>query len=630
MVKMSAYFKTVLRTVKNNVGRFVAITFIVLLGIAFVTGLGTLSYKIEISLSESYRQQNFSDVIIKNTSTRGFSTADAEKAKEISGIAEVEAITAIDTEIDGLNGRVYVLPMGETKINKINLIEGKFPENQNEIAVEQSSVALKKYSLGEDIKIKINLGSFGFGSQVTEMEVKVVGIVKNPLHMYKGEEPYFDAAQEFPQNDSSDLPPLKIISYLNLNSLPKLYQSFLPKTDLWVKCKDMPQNMFEDGYITAVEKVIAEIKTNLGEENLVYLTAEENTAYAIAKSYNKKIDVISLIFPLFFIIVAALVVLTTMSRLIEEERAAIGCYKTLGISNAKIAWKYIMFSLLCSILGGGIGLGIGLAILPYAIYPSFNALFFMPPMTLAADLTMGLIAMIAMTLATIGVTAYLIAKDNRMQPADLLRPKAPKAGKKIFLEHVSFIWKHLSFKYKSTYRNIFRYVKHLLMTVFSVAGSTALVLAGFGLLDVSNADDLAFDVSIVADSLSLIAAVIILFAVLLCILVIFNLTNMNIGERKREIATLKVLGYRDFEVSGYIFREIFIMAVFGVIIGLPLGYGLMAFVFSYLDFGSVFDVKIWSYFFAPLLVVVVVGIVDWMLYYKIKKINMTDSLKTVE
>ena len=153
---MSAYFKTVLRTVKNNVGRFVAITFIVLLGIAFVTGLGTLSYKIEISLSESYRQQNFSDVIIKNTSTRGFSTADAEKAKEISGIAEVEAITAIDTEIDGLNGRVYVLPMGETKINKINLIEGKFPENQNEIAVEQSSVALKKYSLGEDIKIKIN------------------------------------------------------------------------------------------------------------------------------------------------------------------------------------------------------------------------------------------------------------------------------------------------------------------------------------------------------------------------------------------------------------------------------------------------------------------------------------------
>ena len=168
------------------------------------------------------------------------------------------------------------------------------------------------------------------------------------------------------------------------------------------------------------------------------------------------------------------------------------------------------------------------------------------------------------------------------------------------------------------------------MTVFSVAGSTALVLAGFGLLDVSRSDGLAFDVSMVADSMSLIAAVIIVFAVALCILVIFNLTNMNIGERKREIATLKVLGYRDFEVSGYIFREIFVMAVFGVIIGLPLGYGLMAFVFEYLDFGSVYDVKFLSYVFASLLVVVVIGVVDWMLHYKIKKINMTESLKTVE
>ena len=90
------------------------------------------------------------------------------------------------------------------------------------------------------------------------------------------------------------------------------------------------------------------------------------------------------------------------------------------------------------------------------------------------------------------------------------------------------------------------------------------------------------------------------------------------------------MGYRDFEVSGYIFREIFVMAVFGVIIGLPLGYGLMAFVFEYLDFGSVYDVKFLSYVFASLLVVVVIGVVDWMLHYKIKKINMTESLKTVE
>ncbi len=604
---MSAYFKTVLRTIKNNVGRFVAITSIILLGIAFVTGLGTLSYKIEISLSDYWQEHNFCDAIIKNASPFGFAANDIEDVKQVDGVEEVQAITSLDMKIDGGNGRLYILPTENGKVNKLKLVDGRYPQSADEIVVEQSSITInKEYKLNDEIT-------------VWGQSKKIVGIVKSPLHMFKGEEPFFDA-------DGSTDKNLEIIVYVD----ESYFAMPMPKTDLWVKFENMPSNLFDGKYIDDSNRILQNVKAQLGEENLVYLTAEENVAYAIAKSYNKKVDVIALIFPLFFIIVAALVVLTTMSRLIEEERSAIGCYKTLGISNGKIAFKYISFSLLCCILGGGLGLGVGVAALPHAIYPTFRVLFFIPPMSTSADLLMGLVATAAIMLATMGVTAYLIAKDNRLQPAQLLRPKAPKAGKKIFLERIPFIWKHLSFKYKSTYRNIFRYVKHLLMTVFSVAGSTALVLAGFGLLDVSRSDGLAFDVSMVADSMSLIAAVIIVFAVALCILVIFNLTNMNIGERKREIATLKVLGYRDFEVSGYIFREIFVMAVFGVIIGLPLGYGLMAFVFEYLDFGSVYDVKFLSYVFTSLLVVVVIGVVDWMLHYKIKKINMTESLKTVE
>lgn len=167
------------------------------------------------------------------------------------------------------------------------------------------------------------------------------------------------------------------------------------------------------------------------------------------------------------------------------------------------------------------------------------------------------------------------------------------------------------------------------MTVVSVAGSTALVLAGFGLRDVSLNEDVGILAGF-ADTFALISMVIILFAAALCVLVIYNLTNMNISERKREIATLKVLGYRDSEVSGYIYREVLIMAVFGIIIGLPLGFGLLYFVFGYLDFGSVSMVKWYSYLISAILVLVFVGFVDLLLFRKIRKVDMNDSLKTLE
>ena len=155
------------------------------------------------------------------------------------------------------------------------------------------------------------------------------------------------------------------------------------------------------------------------------------------------------------------------------------------------------------------------------------------------------------------------------------------------------------------------------------------MLAGFGLRDVSLDDNAGF-IGGFSDTFALISTVIILFAAALCILVIYNLTNMNIGERKREIATLKVLGYRDIEVSGYIYREVLIMSIFGIIIGLPLGFGLLYFLFEYLGFGDVSMIKWYSYVISAALTLVFVGFVDLLLHRKIRKIDMNDSLKTVE
>ncbi len=600
---MRTYFKTVFRTVKNNMGRFVAITLIIALGITFITGLGTLSHKFEESLGSIYKRTDVADIIVKTESATGFSEDTKKAITENENISKSVFLTMMDgMEINEKNARIYIAPLSEMEISKIELSDGRMPENGDEILVERASEFVDEVAIGETMEI--------MGGEKT-----VVGIAGNPLILYNGGEP-----------DQVNEENLELIVYFDSQyiNLP------LPTTDIYLTIdKSDKLSYFSDEYIDEVDKTVSILEEN-AEEDLHFLTLEENKSYALAKSYAEKIDVITLIFPIFFVAVAALVVLTTMTRLIEEERSAIGCYQTLGYGDARIAFKYIGFSLFCSILGSAIGFAIGVVYLPYSIYPAFRIMFFMSEMVSSINPVMGIIAIISMIAVVNIVTAVLIKKEMEGQPANLLRPKSPKAGRVIFLEKIPFIWKHLSFRYKSTFRNIFRYVKHLLMTIVSVAGSTAIIVAGLGLYDISNSDTLETDMSYIGNSLSLISFVVIIFAIVLCLLVIFNLTNMNIGERKRELATLKVLGYYDWEVSGYIFREIFISSFFGIIFGIPAGYGITAFIFGYMDFGSVKDVNWYSYLAAALIVIALILIVDIIMHFKIKKIDMTSSLKTVE
>ena len=599
---MKTYFKTVFRTIKYNIGRFVAMTAIVLLGICFVTGLGTLSYKIEVAMTDKMIEQNVADIVLKCKSAYGFSQQQIDQIKAVDGVTQVQSLVVMDMDDNGKNTRIIIAPLDDMKVNSFEVVDGTLPQNANEIAVLQKTSVLPEFNIGDKVTV--------MGSEKT-----VSAIIFDPLYISKFAEP-----------DMLNQQDLELVVYID----SQYYNFPLPKTDLYIKTNVTADNLFDDSYIAQMEVFANKFETLLGADNVTALTLDQNPGYAICKSYNKKVDVITLIFPVFFIAVTALVVLTTMTRLVEEERSQIGCYSTLGINKTKIAMKYIIFSTIACVLGSMLGLVLGMFILPFTMIPAFKALLFIDYVPMDADLTMGIIAVVSMLVAVLGVTIGLVIKETKNKPAMLLRPKAPKAGKKIFLERVSFIWKRLSFMYKSTYRNIFRYTKHLLMTVVSVAGSTALIFAGFGLHDIANADGFTLDISMIGDSLTGISVIVILFAICLCVLVIFNLTIMNIGERKRELATLKVLGYHDIEVSGYIFREIFIMAIFGIITGLPLGYGLVAYVFEYLEFGSINDVKIASYIFTVILVIVVICIVDLLLHFKNKKIDMTTSLKTVE
>lgn len=594
---MKTYFKSIARSVKGNLAKFISLTVIMLLGIAFVAGLGTLTPTIKASFNDEMNKIQFSDIVIKSTSETGFTAEQIEQIEGLGYVEKAEPITAVDMDDDGIHTRIYVYDSFDTELNQLS-IEGSLPNATDEIMVERHSNETIEYNIGDEIT-------------VMGMTYKVVGIVSNPQIFERSGEPSLIDGEY-----------LENIVYFSRDYFPMP----LPTTDLYISLADLgDRDYFSAEYLEDVQSYVEKLKTDVGED-FVYLTAEENKSYVVFDAYCEKVDVIVLVFPAFFIAVAALVVMTTMTRMIEEERPQIACMKSLGASDAKIIFKYMFLASLCCLFAVVVGLTIGIAILPNAIYPAFEIIFYMPPNNGSIYYSSGIVAFLFMAAVVLAVTFTVCKNRLHEQPAALLGGKAPKAGKTILLERITFFWKRLSFKYKSSIRNVFRYKKHLIMTVLSVAGSTALAFAGFGLMNVADAlADSSF--SGLQEAVKPISFVVIVFAMLLCGFVIYNLTNLNIGERKKEIATLGVLGYHDGEILGYIYREIMMMAVVGDIIGIGLGYLLIDSVMRYLEFGSGADVEWYSYILAFVVILVFVGITDLLLKKKILNIDMTTSLK---
>ena len=602
---MKAYTKTIHRTIKSNISRFIALISIILVGVCFVTGIGGISTKIINSVDENLIKYQAADIILKSESQTGFVQDDLDIIKKQDNVKDATMFTSLDMNFEDKMVRMYLYNF-EDEINKLELISGKMPSSSEECVIERKNKEPLNYNIGDEINI--------YG-----MNFKITGVVANPLIYSRDGEPSII---------SDDL--LSLIVYFD-KSVSNL-SAFLPNTDIYIKLNNV-KSYFSNGYLDYVNSNIEQLKKLDGfdEDKVSYITMNENKSYLLITNITDKIDVIAMIFPVFFILVVALVTLTTMSRMIDEERSIIGCFKSLGYTNGSIIGKYMFFAIISMLIGSIIGLVTGAYFLPNIIFPAFDSIIFSPDMTSNVSFASGIWSSILMLVSIILVTLYVCFKNLRETPSQLLLPKAPKPGKKVFLEHIGFIWKRLKFKHKSSFRNIFRYGGRLAMVIISVSGATALVLAGFGLNDISNSKIVLNGMEIdVSSTLKLVSFAIILFALALCILVLFNLTNMSIGERKREIATLKVLGYIDLEVYGYIFREILVMSIFGIILGLPLGFGLIAFIINYLDFGSINSIKWYSYISTIILVICFVGVVDLMLCHKIKKIDMNDSLKSTE
>ncbi|MCL1912456.1 MAG: FtsX-like permease family protein [Eubacteriaceae bacterium] len=188
-------------------------------------------------------------------------------------------------------------------------------------------------------------------------------------------------------------------------------------------------------------------------------------------------------FPVLFIVVAVLISLTTMTRMVEEERGQVGTYKALGFRDFEIGWKYVLYALLASALGCVFGLAFGFGALPTLLFAILRYIYVLPNMELYLDVPYAILG-IAIFISSIATATCLACRNElRQMPAALMRPKAPKAGNRIFLERMPFIWNRLKFLNKVTARNLFRYKKRLFMTIIGIAGCTALVLAGFAIRD---------------------------------------------------------------------------------------------------------------------------------------------------
>lgn len=214
------------------------------------------------------------------------------------------------------------------------------------------------------------------------------------------------------------------------------------------------------------------------------LTREDNASYASYRDDTDRVTAIGRVFPIIFFLVAVFVTLTSMTRMVEEDRAKIGTFMALGYSDAAIAMKYLYYALLACIIGSAAGLAVGLTVFPRLIAGAYGMLYTsMPPIMTPLDVQHALGATVAAILATAG-SAFLSCRASlRRYPARLMRPKSPRPGKRILLERAGWLWKRLSFTQKSTLRNTFRYKKRFIMTIIGIGGCTALLMTGFGLKD---------------------------------------------------------------------------------------------------------------------------------------------------
>ncbi len=476
--------KDLVREIKSSFGRFFAIFAICFIGVAFFAGVTAASRDMKYSADKYYKEYNLFDYRL--ISTIGFDKSDVDAVRDNDGVKGV--YPSYSTDVLSKNGttqsvfKLMSLPEDTSDsnndyINRIRLKEGRMPENSNECVLKYESIKNSELNIGDTLEFTRDDGDIN--NVLSNTTYTVVGFVYTPYYLS------YELGASTIGNGT-----VSCIAFVNESSFRSNYYSDIYVTIDGADGYDSYSDEYFD-YIGEYEntfKDISEVQIHskmLDTSQYQWYVLDRNSHYSFADYENcaDRMTNIAKVFPVFFFFVAALVCLTTMTRMIDEQRGVIGTYKALGYSKAAIAVKYILYAMIASLLGGIMGAILGMHLFPYVIYNTWNIVYQMPAISYDNQINLAAASVLSICGITTLATFLACYKELFATPSLLMRPKAPKNGKKILLEHISFIWKHMSFTAKVTARNIFRYKKRFIMTVVGISGCTALLLAGFGIRD---------------------------------------------------------------------------------------------------------------------------------------------------
>lgn len=411
------------------------------------------------SISEEYRDKRFNDE--KNDALKKLNDNIDKYNKE-----KEDAYKKLDDALDKINKAEKELKSNLTKLNnnekkaKTEFANKKKELNNNKKEVENGISELKK-----------NIAYMeSVGMDTTELKVQLSNLEKTLTTINNGYNTLLKQETKTYNEIKSGRTKIE-------NAKKKLESSKVELADNRKKA----DTEFADAY-KKIEDARKEID-ELEKPKWYVLDLDSNLGYYQFSQDSERIAKIAKVFPVLFYLVAILVSLTTMTRMVEEERSELGTLKSLGYEDNQILFKYMLYALLASVIGSILGVIIGTKTIPKIIYGMYSLMYTLGEFVSKVDLASYLIG----TLIAIGcimLSTYLAVKKSLKEvPAELLRPKSPKAGKRVLLERIPFIWNHLSFSRKVTVRNVFRYKKRFLMTILGISGCTGLIIAGFGLQD---------------------------------------------------------------------------------------------------------------------------------------------------
>lgn len=814
-----------------------------MLGVSFFSGIKAAGPDMLDTAGTFYRETGLMD--LKVQSTYGLTEDNLKLLKDVPGIGEIQPGYSADV-FAGDNALILKVFSYNTDatLNQYRMIEGHLPEHSGEIVLDD--VLAGEYALGDKITFSGNGKDTELSDDFGTLDYTVVGFVRSPQFIEKNNrgtstvgKGTADAFAAIPEADFKL--PVYTEAYLSFTDTAGL-KAYSPKYEVLI---EQHTQAVEQALSGVPEARLAELRAEGGkalsggplevaaakqqlaalELPKIYVTDRNvSPGYTEYKDNADRLSAIASVFPVFFFLIAALVSLTTMTRMVEEHRLQIGTLKALGYGNRDIMAKFMVYGTLASLAASVVGLAVGFTLLPTIIYNAYSSLYNLPDIVKSFYPSYSILSVIVALICTT-LTAWIASRvELRSNASVLMRPKAPKSGQRIILERVSFIWKRLNFVQKVTARNLFRYKQRMFMTVFGVAGCTALILTGFGLKDsigsiageqfgtimkydalvalhddvpagsrdayeqlitgesaitgtlnvaqetmtarasgvndqdvnlfipasvdslsdyvelrdrtsgegrkltdegaivseklaklygvepgdkltvvdnknetfkiqvagitenyvmhyvymtpayyssvigkepVFNTELLNYGVQDAAwedglsekltaservaavsfsssvgsafddtmKSMDVVTLVLIVSAAALAFVVLYNLTNINVSERIRELSTIKVLGFYDKEVTLYIYRENILLSVLGIVAGSGLGILLHSFVLRTAELDATMFAPIikWpSYVYAALLTLLFSGIVMVFMHIKLKRIHMIEALKSVE